>query len=369
MINFYQIIKQLTIFCIVPVLISCTGIIQDNTPSHGIYFYEDNPTLIDSTADTTYWQSSTPLKYDMDTAILNRGVYQLSQISSSYSYLLVKNGELILEEYFNGSKPNHSNNIHSASKSIIASLVGIAIEKGYLSDPMQKVSAIIPSSFINNHSEYKDSIKIKHLLTMTSGLKWIEDESEYDIQYESNWMKAIGSLPFDSKPGKDFNYSTGNTHLLSGILTEATDLDIFEFARQYLLDPLGITVEHWGHDPNGYYSGGYNFYITARELAKFGLLYLYNGLWNNKQLIPSLWIQESTKSQVFVDDKFDYGYCFWLTSVGDYKAYIAWGYGGQFCYIIPELDLVIVLTTDTKTEPEELDINKFVSTYILPAIN
>jgi CubicO group peptidase (beta-lactamase class C family) len=272
-------------------------------------FYEDNPTFTDPVDDSASWKVST---------------------------------------YYHGSAKNQSNNVHSASKSIWGAAIGIAINQGRIPSADATIVSTLPSRYVAVMSPKTPAIKVRDLITMTSGIRWEEDITEDQIQQAPDWIAATLGLPRASSPGTLFNYSTGNTQLSSAVLTSATRMTACEFIHQNLLAPLGIVVEHWGRDPQGYFSGGYNFYVTPRELAKFGLLYLHDGRWNGRQLVPAAWVEASMTNQVNAGAPYSYGYNFWLRDIAGHHVAIAWGFGGQMIYLIKDLDLVVVMTTNTR---------------------
>ncbi|NQU85925.1 MAG: serine hydrolase [Mariniphaga sp.] len=329
-------------------------------------FYENNPTYQNIENNAILWQFATYSEANIDSAVFHSGTVILEVSPTLFSFLLIRDGKILSEKYYNGSNPSHSNNVHSASKCIISALIGIAIDKGYINGINQKILEFFPD-YIPNEA-LKEDITIEHLLNMTSGFTWEEDYTEYFIENEEDWVKAILDLPMDSAPGTVFNYSTGNIHLLSAILQKATGISNCDFIYSNLMSYLGVVIEHWGRDPQGYFSGGYNFYITPRELAKFGLLYLNNGLSNSRQIIPQNWVNTSLSQQINVDSKYDYSYCWWATNILGHDVYKAWGYGGQYICLIPNLDIVIVSTANTSGVYNQLDIDNFIEQYVIPAI-
>jgi CubicO group peptidase (beta-lactamase class C family) len=328
-------------------------------------FYEDNPTYHAPLADMGYWPLGTPESQGLDSAVLKEGDKKLESLPQPLSFLVFRKGVLVWERYFHGSRVFHSNNVHSASKSILSALVGIAIREGLLSLD-DTLGELLPRYKL---TAAKKKITVRSLLTMTSGLEWTEDKSEYEIEEENDWIKAILDFPLKSPVGSKFLYSTGNTHVLSALLTESSGVSTCDFAHEHLFDPMGITVEHWGRDPKGYYSGGYNLYLTPRELAKFGQLYLQKGVWEGRPLVEAGWVQASHTAHQTVDAVRSYGYLWWLhQSAKGYAVKKMWGYGGQFVYLVPELELMVVTTADTKDEHAEMDGNDFVERYVLSAL-
>jgi CubicO group peptidase (beta-lactamase class C family) len=335
-------------------------------PASITQFYENNPTYPDPTLNPADWATGSPESQGMNSAVLNAGMTQLAISPYPFSFLVVRNNVLVFEHYLNGSQMSDANNIHSASKSLISGLVGIALREGSLSSVNQKISDILTPKFVMKGKHKR--ITIQNLLHMNAGLLWTEDETEYYIQREKNWVQAILDLPLRNV-GREFLYDTGLSHLLSAVLTEATGMDTCAFAEKYLFDPMHITVKHWGIDPQGYYSGGYNLYLTPRDLAKLGQLYLNGGNWNGVSLIPRSWIIESTQHRIQSDHpRYHYGYLWWVTQSGRHTIYKMWGHGGQFIYVVPDLNLVFVTTADTKKEHPELDGDRFLVRYVLSAI-
>jgi CubicO group peptidase (beta-lactamase class C family) len=209
---------------------------------------------------------------------------------------------------------------------------------------------------------------------MTSCLKWDEDVTERNLAYiddpEGNgrdWIAAIlerGTRPpKECTVGKTFDYSTGNSQLLSAILDEAltrksTDQSACEFIQENLLDKIGVAPDKWAFYEQGYFAGGHSLWLSPKELMKFGLLYLNNGSWNNRQIIPRRWAESSKIAQTkcqsagcsLSDDSSvpdGYGYYFWLGRIGEHRVTMSWGYGGQMIYMFDDLDAVVVITTDT----------------------
>lgn len=311
-------------------------------------FYEDNPTYTDPVDDSDSWTVSTPAAAGMDSNRLERASAALAELPYTWSFLVIRDDALVFERYFHGSARNQSNNVHSASKSIWGAALGIAIDQGRIPSVDTTIASILPSRHVTVMSPETRTVTVRDLLTMTSGSRWTENTTETQIQQTPDWIAATLRLPRAAAPGTRFNYSTGDTHLSSAVLASATGTTACEFVHRHLLAPMGIVVEHWGRDPQGYFSGGYNFYVTPRELARFGLLYLHDGRWNGEQLVPAAWVTASMTPQVDAGAPYGYGYDFWLRDIAGHHAAMAWGFGGQMIYIVKDLDLVVVLTTNTR---------------------
>ncbi len=329
-------------------------------------FYENNPMYVDDSFDRSLWKLSKPEDLEVDGSVLLKGEQELEKSPSILSYLVIRNGTIVWEKYFNESKVNYSYNIHSASKGILSALVGIALKQGFIESLDEEIYRLLPKYSYKDKDTKK--ITLRHLLSMTAGFEWDEDVTESKIEKKKDWIQAILDLPLNTNPGESFKYCTGQSHVISAILTEKTGMTTFAFAKKYLLEQIGITVEHWGSDPQGIFSGGYNVYMTARELGQFALLYLNKGLLDGTSVISEDWVRQSLTRYNKVDSTYWYGYHWWILSFNDLEVYKLWGHGGQFGYIIPKLDIVVILTADTNQEIKELNGDQFVSRYIIPAV-
>jgi CubicO group peptidase (beta-lactamase class C family) len=346
--------------------VDCEAIWQ--RPGHGTTFYENNPTYVDPIDDSASWTFSTPEEQGMTSAPLAAAASTLSALPYLSSFLVLRHDAVVYEEYFNGSKVDDSNNVHSASKSILAAVAGIAVGKGHIAKG-DALSDLLPGYFDTIGDPAKRAISVENLLTMTAGFAWEEDTSESELEGEADWVQAILELPLSDAPGSTFNYSTSQSHLLSAVISEASGTSLCDYAHTNLLGPLGITAEHWGRDPQGYFSGGYNLYLTPRELAKFGLLFLHKGRWNGQELVPESWVADSVLWQQDTGDGWGYGYQWWLTQMAGHDVQVAWGFGGQLVYVIPSLDLVAVMTTNTKDFSIDFDGAAIVEDYVIQAVS
>jgi hypothetical protein len=207
------------------------------------------------------------------------------------------------------------------------------------------------------------------MMQMEAGLDWTEDRTEYWVEKHDDWVQAILDRDMVDNPGDVFNYSTGLTHVMAAVIQEATRMSLCEYAHQNLFEPIGIVAEHWGRDPQAIYSGGYNVYLTPREMAKFGLLDLHEGNWNGQQIVPAAWVESSKQLSWVVDGDFGYGRLWWLRTIRGHDMYFAWGYGGQFIYVIPDLNMVWVSSQDTSGSLDEIHSGHFMKNYLIPSLN
>ena len=331
-------------------------------------FYDDNPTYTDPVDDSASWATAPPAAKGLDAGRLERASAALAALPYTSSFLVIRGDALVFERYYHGSARNRSANVHSASKSIWGAAIGIAIDQGRIPGVDAPIAALLPPRYVAVMSREAKAITVRDLLTMTSGNRWEEDTTEAQIQRTPDWTAALLRLPRAATPGTRFNYDTGDTHLSSAVLTAATGTTACEFIHRNLLAPMGVVAEHWGRDPQGYFSGGYNLYLTPRELAKFGLLYLHDGRWNGRQLVPAAWVRASTTGQVDAGAPYRYGYDFWLRDIAGHHVAMAWGFGGQMVYVVRDLDLVVVLTTNTRDFAQDsFDGVSIVADDVLPA--
>jgi CubicO group peptidase (beta-lactamase class C family) len=234
-----------------------------------------------------------------------------------------------------------------------------------------------PEYEIANMSDDKAAINIEHLLTMSPGLEWYELEFPYgdprntfrDWSDSGGGVKYVLDRPMIAAPGEDYSYSTGTSHILSGILQKVTGVRADSFALEHLFTPLGIEEYYWPIDQEGIAFGGNGARLRPRDMARFGYLYLKNGEWDGTQIVPESWVEASQQKHMerkYIPDSF-YGYQFW---VSDYDTYSAVGYGGQWITIVPQHDLVVVFNNDF-VEGDGLQWNtpeRLLTTYILPSL-
>ncbi len=333
-------------------------------PSSITGFYEDNPSYTDEVEELL--PSSTPEEQGLDSEVLGGAADELAGEPFAWSLLVLRHGHVVLEESFKGASQTQSDSIHSASKSMLGLLVGQAIEGGEM-ELDQPVDELLPELFEGLEPGKRD-ITVEHLLTMSSGLAWTEDETEYEIEDEEDWLAAYLALPQDHTPGEHFEYSTGSTHLLGAALAHATGWSLCDLAHERLLDPLGAEAEHWSRDPQGYFSGGYGVAMVPRELARFGQLALDGGSWEGQQIVSADWLEASHQWHQDAGWGHGYGYLWWLWRPGDHEFAVAWGYGGQLVYLLPEQDIVVVVTTNTRDYAPDYDAHDLVIEYVLAAV-
>lgn len=298
---------------------------------------------------------------------------EIFEIGTVQSLIISKNGEILHEEYRGRMDRNRPTNIKSASKSVLSLLIGIAVERGHIESVDQTIDDYFPEYFESRPDSEKASITTKDLLTMRSGLETTSFRNYGRWVISSNWTEFALNQPLESEPGGRMVYSTGTSHLLSVILTRATGMSTRQFAEQELFGPLNIRVGGWDRDPQGYYMGGNNLAISPMALLKIGRLVMNMGEYNGEQIVSENWIQDSvtiyTKSNF---NDYNYGYMWWRQPVGDHEVVFAWGNGGQYIMILPELNSVISITSDvergTGSRRYQRQIFSFLEDEIVPFV-
>ena len=275
-----------------------------------------------------------------------------AELPRLHSLLASWRGEVVLERYFNGARATRGANVKSVSKSIISALVGAAIHRGLIPGHKAPIATYLPE-LAKDRDTRKHAITIEDLLTMRSGLQSTSNRNYGAWVQSRNWVQHALSRPLLRAPGTQMDYSTGNTHLLSAILTKAAATSTWQFAQDALAKPLGFTLERWPQDPQGVYFGGNDMVLTPRQMLAFGELYLNRGRANGHQVVPESWVVGSLIPRGYSRISGQrYGYGWWIRELAGHQAYYAWGFGGQYIILVPDLELVVV-TTSASTVAED----------------
>lgn len=296
---------------------------------------------------------------------LNEALEAAKQLPRLHSLLVSWRGELVLEQYYNGTRPARPANVKSASKSVISALVGIAIDRGLIKSVQQPIASFFPELLKADGDPRKRSITIENLLSMQAGLDTTSNRNYGAWVRSPNWVRHILTRELVSEPGTSMEYSTGNTHLLSAILTKVTSTSTWRFAQDALAKPLGFSLTEWPRDPQGIYFGGNDMLLTPRQMVAFGLLYLNRGRANNQQIVPSAWVESSIVPRTVSrwSERF-YGYGWWIRELAGRQAFYAWGFGGQYIFVVPTLDLVVVSTSSVNSGDERRNHRQTVDALI-----
>lgn len=273
---------------------------------------------------------------------------EAGEISGLKSLLVSFRGETLLERYYGGAGPHRTTNIKSASKSVLSALIGVAIQQGHIASVETPIGPYF-ERYLAGEDPRKRSITVEDLLTMRSGLERTSGRSYGAWVSSRSWIGYALRQPLIDEPGRSVEYSTGSTHLLSALLTKATGRSTWQFAQENLARPLGFELGRWTRDPEGYFFGGNEMGLTPRQMLEFGRLYLNQGRSaDGRQVVPEDWVEASCvprgRSQ---RSGRRYGYGWWIRDLANRDVCYAWGYGGQFIFVIPDLDLVVVATSST----------------------
>lgn len=300
----------------------------------------------------------------LDVAALDAGARALPQLRS---LLVHAHGSLLFERYYHGAGADRPANIKSASKSVLATLVGIAIDEKKIPGVREPLTTWFPT-LARDPDRRKRAITIEDLLSMRAGLESTSGRNYGRWVSSRNWVQFVLSRPMTADPGASMDYSTGNTHLLSAILTRATGMSTRDYANRVLARPLGFTLPPWPTDPQGIYFGGNDMLMTPRQLLEVGRLYLNGGRADGRQVVPEAWVTRSCtgrprelpewargleargESDPLRDRQ--YGYGWWVHELGGRDTCFAWGYGGQYAFVVPSLRLVVVTTSSPDVSEE-----------------
>lgn len=341
---------------------------------------------------TAGWRTAPPADHGLDAGALDQiPALAAEKLPHLDGLLIIRDGYLVYEAYFNGYNAEALHEMASVTKSWTSALIGVARADGYLADLDATLADLLPEYFADGRHADKAGITLRHLLQMRSGLEWNEDTLDtggYGTAEEilaRDIVEWLLSFPMTHAPGEAWNYSTGNTQLISAAFQRAAGRSLAAYAEERLFAPLGIERYDWLADGRGLTIGGQNLRLTPRDMAKLGLLYLYGGQWEDQQLVPADWVAQSTAPQ---GDAFYlptqetlpidfYGYHWWLWHAGWFNdrshAINAMGYGGQDILILPRLNVIIVLTSNVAVAPDQQQAQRqanyeLVRDVVLPAV-
>jgi CubicO group peptidase (beta-lactamase class C family) len=308
------------------------------------------------------WKVSTPAQQGLDPLLVAELYGNAAEMERLYGLLVIKNGYLIAENYFNGSSAEQKALLQSVMKSYTSALVGIALDQGCLSSVDQKMMGFFPEFSEKITDWRKEQITIRYMLQMRAGYPWEESTPElFKILYDGFRLSHMVDVALTSDPGTAFNYSNLTSHLLGVIVVRTCGKDLQSYAQEYLFSPMAVEVgEPWWKDWDGYYIGHGGIRLTARDAAKFGMMYLNDGEYAGKRVVSKHWVRDSLKSysknvssgaptsgktgRYFRNT--GYGYQWWSATVGDHRINYAAGHGGNLIVLLDDLDMIIVTTSD-----------------------
>ena len=343
---------------------------------------------------TKAWPTATPASEGMVHTTLDVLDRELSAGKEGYvdSMLVIRHGRIVYEKTYDRArdyarlfqgkgepgiynyydpgwhpyyKGTHLHTMQSVSKSVTSALIGIAIRRGEIPGVDAKMMPYF-AAFKIPPDPRRDRMTIRNVLTMTTGIRWDEESTEYTdpanncavMEGKEDWVRYVLEQPMAEDPGKVFVYNSGATQLLSYLIWKATGKQADDYAKDHLFGPLGIDY-FWKRTPKGLADTEGGLYLAPRDLAKIGYLYLKDGVWDGTRILPEGWVASSTRASTrTTDGAFGYGYQWWVMpakGAGSHDAYAGWGYGGQFLIVVPDLELIAVFTGWNIYEKESLD--------------
>ncbi len=308
---------------------------------------------------TSGWQSSSMEDHNIDPLRMSIADQFAENDPLSRALLVVKDGYIVFENYYGDGGADQSTNLWSVTKSFSSALVGVLMDQQTIHSTNQLMSELMPS-----YPQF-NAITLQHVLTQTTGLSWAESGPLWvDWIFSDDWVASALARGQVNEPGEVFKYSSGNSHFLTSLVYYSTNKSPGILAKEHLFDPMGIPfnileepiiytnwdeykeplVQTWRQDPKGIETASFALYLTARDMAKFGFLYLNQGRWDNQDLLSRDWVQTSTKDhETKIYGRYSYGYQWFITLVGGHPAFLTSGFGGQIIGVVPSLDLVVVL--------------------------
>ena len=323
------------------------------------------------------WPVSSPAAEGLDQKKIDSAYIKAKELGFVDALLIIRNGKLVAENYYNGYDAGKGHQIWSCTKSFMSALVGIAVETGLIESVEKKIMDYFPEYAYPGMDTRFYEIKINNLLRMSMGIDK-EENNLIPVVQTNDWIYQTFRLPLLSDPGQKFRYNSLETHLLSAIITKVSGKSALEFARDNLTGPMGIEIVEWKSDPKGYNTGGYDIYMKPRDMAVLGYMYMNGGKINNTQIVSEEWVEESL-TRTWINNgiqwgpltDYNYGYLWWLGKINGYDMFMAMGMGGQFIINFPDLNLTVVTTTNkdiTWDNEQEIPTLEIVSDYILESI-
>lgn len=341
---------------------------------------------------TQEWRTAALVDHGFDSAAPDAiTAYIEDELPFLDSLILIRHGYIVYESYHNGHDAATLHDIASVTKSWTSALVGIAQAQGYLTDLDATLPTLLPDYFAGDAHADKRDITLRHLLMMRSGIEF-DDPTLITGGYGSpeellsrDLTAAALDFPMAYTPGETWNYSTLDSQLISAIVQHATGQPLHEFIVPNLFEPLGITEFEWLRSEMGQTMGGGGLQLTPRSMAKLGLLYLHNGLWDDEQIVPAEWVAQSLTPQgeaffppTDQNEIIEWYGSYWWTWKGEwfygFRSFQANGYAGQQVMVFPEINLIFVTTANlTNVPPEaaseqERNIGDLLLDIIFPAL-
>lgn len=315
------------------------------------------------------WPTAEAEALGLDPSRLAAAARRAAALPNLRSLLLLRHDRLVLERYWRGADAAQASNLKSVSKSMLSALVGIAIADGKIAGLDERVGRLLPSHF---GAAPRNRIRVRDLLDMRAGLAWAETGASLEGMIVSeDWPAYVAAQAVEAAPGERWEYSTGLTHVGAAVLEAAVDQPLRAFAQARLFVPLGIAAPRWDHDPAGLSMGGSELWLRPRDLARFGQLYLRDGVIDGRRILAADWVRASLAPGQPTGEGDEYGLWWWRRSIAGRDVSFAWGYGGQFLFVVPGDDLLVIVTADSSAgNPQETHDGVFslLAEEILPAV-
>lgn len=316
-----------------------------------------------------------PADGPLDLVRLDSMLAEAERIRPLSSLVVWHRGEMVVERYYRGMRADQATNIKSASKTLLSPLVGIALRDSLIESVDVPLRQIVPDLYARLDASSaddprKDAIRLRDLMDMSSGLETTSFRNYGAWAASPDWGWDQLRRPMECEPGRCYQYSTGVTHLLGIALAEAAGRDLRSWAGEVLFQPLDITVPAWDRSPRGYYLGGNNMALRPRDLLKIGVLYLNDGVWDGRRLLPAGWVEASWQPRFRSPwNGMGYGSLWWASDWGGERVFSAWGYGGQFLVVVPRLELAVVATSSLNRgeRGHNRRMRRFFDSHVIPA--
>jgi CubicO group peptidase (beta-lactamase class C family) len=308
----------------------------------------------------------------MDDVQLGRAVNDAAAMPRFRSLLIARHGKLVSETYFGGAQRSTQFDARSVTKSVVSLLTGIALQAGKVPSLDAIVGDYLGAPYVLHDMDR--AVTLRQLLTMTSRYQWGE-ATDYNL-----WVVSSDHIQFlldrrQTDPVGTFNYNSAAVNLLGFILQRAVAEPLPQYAKEVLFQPLGISTVAWEQLEPDMVNGGSGIQMSAPDLLRFGQLVLQAGRSGNLQIVPESWITSATTPQFSWRDTYGaqrgttYGYLWWLAQPPATVASFAWGFGGEFVYVVPSLDLVVITTTEWRGITAEIDPTTFAASILTIIVN
>jgi CubicO group peptidase (beta-lactamase class C family) len=320
------------------------------------------------------WARATATEANMDEVMLGRAASDAAAMPRFRSLLVARHGKLVAENYFGGASSATVFDLRSVTKSVVSMLTGIAIQNGSLPDIDATVGAYIDAPYSLDAGDR--AVSVRQLLTMSSRYQWNENSADdYNL-----WVLSTDHVQFlldrrQTDPAGTFTYNSAAVNLLGQVLQDAVAKPLPDFATEVLFQPIGITSVRWEELEPNMVNAGSGIKMTATDLLRFGQLLLQRGRSASRQVVPESWIDAGTTPQFNWREQYGaqrgttYGYLWWVAQPPATVATFAWGYGGQFAYVVPSLDLVVVATTEWQGISAEVNPTTFAGNVLTVIVN